>query len=159
MLVKVTDFGLSRDKALSAVNTANVATAMMTGCGSMLWMAPEILLGDTYNEKVDVFSYAMCLIELVDCHLPWSREGLFSVAAEVPMKVTRGNRPHRQLEGMGDSPVNPRLARLICDCWSQQPRDRPDFTRIVRRLEDMMGIPSRGGDSHSSSGPAGHRQP
>ena len=46
-------------------------TVMMTGCGSVLWMAPEILLGETYNEKIDVFSYAMCLVELVGCTLPW----------------------------------------------------------------------------------------
>ena len=29
-------------------------TAMMTGCGSVLWMAPEVLLGHRYNEKIDV---------------------------------------------------------------------------------------------------------
>ena len=32
VLVKVTDFGLSRDKALSAVNADHAATVMMTGC-------------------------------------------------------------------------------------------------------------------------------
>ena len=38
--------------------------------GSLLWMAPEIMVGDNYNEKVDVYSYAMCMIELLDRHLP-----------------------------------------------------------------------------------------
>ena len=47
-------------------------TIAMTGCGSVLWMAPEILRGQIYSEKVDVFSYAMCLVELVDCKLPWN---------------------------------------------------------------------------------------
>ena len=42
----------------------------MTGRGSVLWMAPEILTGETYNEKVDVFSYAMVLVELISCKLP-----------------------------------------------------------------------------------------
>ena len=42
----------------------------MTGCGSVLWMAPEILTGETYNEKVDVFSYAMVLVELISYKLP-----------------------------------------------------------------------------------------
>jgi hypothetical protein len=36
----------------------------------MLWMAPEIIAGQVFNESVDVFSYAMCLLEVVDCHLP-----------------------------------------------------------------------------------------
>lgn len=43
---------------------------MMTGCGSILWMPPEILLGEAYNEKVDVFAFAMTMVEVVDGHLP-----------------------------------------------------------------------------------------
>jgi serine/threonine protein kinase len=140
VLVKVTDFGLSRDKALSAVNADHAATVMMTGCGSILWMAPEILMGESYNEKVDVFSFAMCLVELVDCGLPWSREGMYATAAEVPMKVTRGMRPRKQLEGTEDSPLDPQIVRLIRDCWSQKPDQRPDFTTVRHRLEEMMGI-------------------
>jgi serine/threonine protein kinase len=66
LLAKVADFGLSRDKDLREVSEALLETNLMTGCGSILWMAPEILLGKTYNEKVDVFAYAMCLVELVD---------------------------------------------------------------------------------------------
>ena len=40
----------------------NSKTKTQTTCVSQ-----EILKGDTYNEKVDVFSYAMCLVELVAC--------------------------------------------------------------------------------------------
>ena len=42
LLVKVTDFGLSKDKGLDEAKH----TVMMTGCGSILWMAPEIMLSD-----------------------------------------------------------------------------------------------------------------
>eukprot|EP01043_Picozoa_sp_COSAG02_P110512 COSAG02_NODE_46638_length_347_cov_0.830645_1_plen_74_part_10 len=66
---------------------------MMTGCGTVLWMAPEILLGEKYNEKIDVFSYAMCLIELVDCNLPWTG----STTSIVPDLVAKGRRPEVQL--------------------------------------------------------------
>ena len=61
--VKIADFGLSRDKGLDSANYQQ--TVMMTGCGSVLWMAPEILLGETYNEKIDVFScvlYPFCFL-------------------------------------------------------------------------------------------------
>ena len=64
--------------------------------GSALWMAPEILLGDVFNEKVDVFSYAMCLVELIDCHLPW--HGV-AVGAAITIKVTQGQRPEAQVNG------------------------------------------------------------
>ena len=59
------------------------ATEMMTGCGSILWMAPEILLGEKYNEKVDVFSYAMCLLELTNRNLPWHGSGVGQQAIPV----------------------------------------------------------------------------
>jgi hypothetical protein len=34
LLVKITDFGLSKDKKIEASSTE---TVMMTGCGSVLW--------------------------------------------------------------------------------------------------------------------------
>eukprot|EP01043_Picozoa_sp_COSAG02_P021262 COSAG02_NODE_1076_length_14725_cov_10.610215_7_plen_1187_part_00 len=135
LLVKVTDFGLSRDKAL---NMNYSQTVMMTGCGSVLWMAPEILLGNAYNEKVDVFSYAMCLLELVDCNLPWF--GTATTGTEVPLKVTRGQRPSKQLKRSA-ARVDPRVENLICDCWAQDSSRRPDFTTIILRLEEIMDIP------------------
>jgi serine/threonine protein kinase len=127
---------------------------MMTGCGSVLWMAPEILLGATYNEKVDVFSYAMCLVELVDCKLPWAG---VATGAEVPHKVTRGQRPRRQLEGTAERPVDGRLAALIRDCWAQESERRPDFTTVVLGLEEMMGIPLRDTASCNSGGASSYR--
>ena len=104
MQVKITDFGLSRDKAeydVGQVHGSLMAhTALMTVCGSTLWMAPEVLLGHSspygpYNEKADVYSYAMCLVEMVSLQLPWHGCG---GSAEVPLKVSRGERPETQLE-------------------------------------------------------------
>ena len=42
--IKITDFGLTRDKEMEE---AAMKTGVMTGCGSVLWMAPEILLAGT----------------------------------------------------------------------------------------------------------------
>ena len=38
-------------------------------------MAPEILLGERYNEKIDVYAFAMVLLELVSRQLPWKEAG------------------------------------------------------------------------------------
>ena len=148
LVTKISDFGLSRDKSLEADSVAQ--TALMTGCGSVLWMAPEILLGETYNEKIDVFScaasdrslspfapdnvhrYAMCLVEVVDCKLPWTG---VAMGAEVSHKVTTGARPTRQLEN-----CYAELADLIMQCWEQRAGSRPDFPAIVLMLEGMQGL-------------------
>ena len=126
LLVKISDFGLSKDKKM---DEHYKKTVMMTGCGSVLWMAPEILLGEKYNEKVDVFSYAMCLVELEDGNLPWHGYG---GAAEVPHRVGQCQRPERQL-----SKAESGMAGLIADCWQQSPHARPTFTEIVERLEKL----------------------
>ena len=96
--VKIADFGLARNKKLDKDESGKVLnTGIMTGCGSVLWMAPEILLGDTYNEKVDVFSFAMCLVELRNRRLPWQGGPARVDTTAVPFKVTRNERPTWQL--------------------------------------------------------------
>jgi serine/threonine protein kinase len=91
--MKVSDFGLSRDKAKDMINDETVG---MTVCGSVLWMAPEMLRGDNYNEAADVYSFAMCLIELSHCTMPWQDTGA---------------QPH-------EIPVS---ARCLRSCWFTEP--------------------------------------
>ena len=125
---KITDFGLSKD--LLELNDD-----LMTKCGSTLWMAPEMLLGEPsrpYNEKVDVYSFAMCLVEMIDCKLPWYGHG---GTAQVPLKVTQGERPTAQLrKAAGEA----ELIALIKRCWDGQPRVRPSFTEIVNAVDAML---------------------
>ena len=37
----------------------------MTICGTPSWVAPEIFRGEQYNETVDVYSFAITLLEVV----------------------------------------------------------------------------------------------
>ena len=128
IIVKIADFGLSRDKGLDSVHYQQ--TVMMTGCGSVLWMAPEILQGEKYNEKVDVFSYGMCLVELVHRNLPWHGSGLGQQV--IPVRLTQGKRPTHQL-----NKTDPTLKQLIVECWDQNASKRPEFPEIVERLQAM----------------------
>jgi serine/threonine protein kinase len=144
LVVKVADFGLSRDKQVEAERQQ---TLMMTGCGSMLWMAPEIVTGQIFNESVDVYSYAMCLVELLDCQLPWAGYG-----ASIAHLAGRGDRPTRQLrpswrerkeagagaEAGGAMALDERFASLVEECWCHDSSARPSFPAIVPRLEDML---------------------
>ena len=54
--MKITDFGLSR------VSTANSQSVMTGQVGTCHWMAPELIRGDQYTEKVDVYSFGMVRI-------------------------------------------------------------------------------------------------
>ncbi|RLN44819.1 hypothetical protein BBJ28_00011578 [Nothophytophthora sp. Chile5] len=60
---KVTDFGISRER---------VDRTMTAGVGTSLWMAPEVMMGERYDDKADMFSFGVVLSEL-DLHtLPYS---------------------------------------------------------------------------------------
>jgi serine/threonine protein kinase len=145
ILCKVADFGLSRDKHVTdAERRSGITefreggTEQMTGCGSVLWMAPEILQGDTYNEKVDVFSFAMVMVELVDCDLPWHG---WRFAAEVPFKVINKERPNHQIRSASDE-----VRQLVTEMWHHVPSRRPSFEDIVERLEGLYA--DAGGRGH-----------
>ena len=45
--------------------------ACLSGVFCLRRMAPEILLGERYNEKIDVYAFAMVLLELTSRQLPW----------------------------------------------------------------------------------------
>ena len=57
-VAKLCDFGFSR-KLPRKKNYKHLSL-----CGTDQWMAPEILMDDPYNEKADVFSFAMVLYEV-----------------------------------------------------------------------------------------------
>ncbi len=52
-------------------------------------MAPEILRELPYNEKCDVFSYAVVLWELYTRNIPWHKVGAFRVANDVAYQGQR----------------------------------------------------------------------
>lgn len=57
LTVKITDFGSSRELA----RAENMTTKIGTGA----FMAPEIVLGEFYDEKVDVYSFGIILFVLI----------------------------------------------------------------------------------------------
>ena len=58
----------------SAVNTLEQMTS--TQVGTPFWAAPEILNNEKYDEKVDVFSYAMSMLEIITAAAPWAESTL-----------------------------------------------------------------------------------
>ncbi len=60
---KVSDFGLS---------TVNALTAKGRDVDNPLWLAPEVMRGEEYSEKADIFSYGVILWEIASHELPYS---------------------------------------------------------------------------------------
>ncbi|KAG8447444.1 hypothetical protein GDO86_014796, partial [Hymenochirus boettgeri] len=58
----VTDFGLAREVVEMPLNNGDRKLSLV---GSAFWMAPEMLRGEPYDRKVDVFSFGIVLCEIL----------------------------------------------------------------------------------------------
>mmetsp|Transcript_6077 Transcript_6077/g.9349 ORF Transcript_6077/g.9349 Transcript_6077/m.9349 type:complete len:455 (+) Transcript_6077:33-1397(+) len=118
--LKIADFGLARVKAESGVMTAET--------GSYRWMAPEVIRHEKYNEKVDVYSFALVVWEMLTGSMPF----VGYTPVQAAMAVARqGTRP--PIPSSCPSP----LANLIEQCWANNAADRPAFGKVLQILDEI----------------------
>jgi len=117
---KVCDFGLSRLKAQEKTMTGN--------CGTVQWMAPEILANEKYAEPADVFSYGIILWELLKRECPYDGMSSIQCALAVLNKDMRPEIPDWCPE---------KFASLIRSCIAKDPSKRPTFSDILHILDSM----------------------
>ena len=114
--VKVADFGLSREC---------LQPGAMTRVGSVQWAAPEVLLGQSYSHKCDLWSFGVVCWEVLTACVPFEGMAQTAVATKVAMEGLRLPVP----------PHTPRrLLRLIARCWLEDAGQRPDFESVVGEL-------------------------
>lgn len=133
---KLSDFGLSRARSFEETMTC--------GIGTLLWTAPEILRGEAYTEKADIFSYGIVLSELDTCLPPYALNDEVSkqqlTGMQVINLVAKGRIKPRY---RGDCPRA--LERLATSCVVEDPAKRPNAMQIVAALssDDIASHVSR----------------
>ncbi|XP_041991976.1 integrin-linked protein kinase 1-like isoform X1 [Salvia splendens] len=124
--LKVADFGLSKlMKVAKTVKEDKPVTWQLT---SWRYAAPEVFRNEEYDTKVDVFSFALILQEMVEGHPPFTKRN----DIEVAKAYAANERPPFE------APVKHYaygLRRLIEDCWHNQPSKRPTFGEIIVKLD------------------------
>ncbi|KAF4358270.1 hypothetical protein G4B88_027747 [Cannabis sativa] len=127
--VKVCDFGLSRLKHNTFLSSKSTA-------GTPEWMAPEVLRNEPSNEKCDVYSFGVILWELATLRLPWSGMNPMQVVGAVGFQNRRLDIPVE---------VDPKVARIIWECWQTEPNLRPSFAQLtvaLKPLQRLAAVPS-----------------
>jgi serine/threonine-protein kinase TNNI3K len=119
-VVKVADFGVARLESQNGDMTAET--------GTYRWMAPEVINHKPYDNKADVFSFAIVLWELATSKVPYDN----LTPLQAALGVRQGLRPEIP------SAVNPKLANLIKKCWDENPDKRPTFPDITLELENLL---------------------
>lgn len=124
-IVKVSDFGLSRMKDAGAEHDWG---KMTIAAGTCHWMAPEVFQGSSYTEKVDIYSYAMILFEIICREIPFEEEE----PAQVGSLTLQGERPDLEAVPPDCPPI---LRDLMMHCWHAEPEKRPPFRDIIMYLQ------------------------
>ncbi|XWS32775.1 hypothetical protein CRYUN_Cryun22dG0018500 [Craigia yunnanensis] len=133
--VKIADFGVAR---LEASNPND-----MTGeTGTLGYMAPEVLNGNPYNRKCDVYSLGICLWEIYCCDMPYPDLSFSEVTSAVVRQNLRPEIPRC-------CPSS--LANVMKRCWDANPDKRPEMDEVVSMLEAI--------DTSKGGGMIPHDQP
>ena len=109
-------------------SSADAVFEMTGGTGSLRYMAPEVALEQPYNEKADVYSFAILLWQMVTDKIPY--EGA-TRAEYIKYACRRGERPETSITWAKD------FKTLITSCWHQEFQKRPAFTEVVQRLDKL----------------------
>eukprot|EP01090_Pellita_catalonica_P015326 TRINITY_DN413_c0_g1_i1.p1 TRINITY_DN413_c0_g1~~TRINITY_DN413_c0_g1_i1.p1 ORF type:complete len:719 (-),score=115.94 TRINITY_DN413_c0_g1_i1:68-2224(-) len=124
--VKVCDFGLSAIKqdTLEALRDSGGAK------GTPLYMAPEVMLQEGFDEKADVYSFGIVLWEIVSRKDPYPHHTDYQTF--VKAIVEDGERPKIPQD-------TPSLLRTLIErCWDAYPEYRPDFQEITIVLDEII---------------------
>lgn len=104
--------------------------------GSLMYMAPEVLRCEKYNEKCDIFSFAVILYELFMRTMMLTFVSCTGEPDEIEnyaRSVASGRRP--QIPDI----IPVKIAELVQKCWAANMGDRPSAAEVVRELEGMLG--------------------
>ncbi|XP_078071337.1 dual specificity testis-specific protein kinase 2-like isoform X2 [Mustelus asterias] len=123
----VGDFGLSEKIPNYSGDGEKEPLAVV---GSPYWMAPEVLRGELYDEKTDVFAYGIILCEVI-ARIPADPDYL-------PRTEDFGLDVNNFETMVGDCP--PVFLKLAIHCCVMDSTQRPSFAEIVQKLEAMVKL-------------------
>ncbi|CAB9522326.1 Probable LIM domain-containing serine/threonine-protein kinase DDB [Seminavis robusta] len=130
--LQIFDFGLCRELPKSKTNDTDPNEVyFMTAAGTHRYMAVEVLLGQKYNTKADVYSFSMVYYELL------AQEAPFLNFDEAHHKKLVCERKHRPQHFFG-CVVPLSIQNLLGDAWAHDIADRLTMAEVVARLEDIL---------------------
>ncbi|KAJ8552235.1 hypothetical protein ON010_g10311 [Phytophthora cinnamomi] len=127
---KLTDFGVSRERA---------DRTMTAAVGTSLWMSPEVMMGERYNDKADIFSFGIVLSELNTHAMPYahakSRDGSNERLPDTAiLQLVAAGRLRADFSQGGPQSI----MDLGLSCVAVDPKSRPTAPEVLHRLQNVM---------------------
>ncbi|XP_076924686.1 serine/threonine-protein kinase 12-like isoform X1 [Bidens hawaiensis] len=126
--LKVADFGIS--ELLKVANKVKQEKLMSYHDTTWRYVAPEVFRNENYDTKVDVFSFALILQEMIEGQQPFFNKN----EDDVPKAYVSKERPPFNAPSKSYAHG---LRELIEECWHEDPAKRPTFRKIISRLESI----------------------
>jgi serine/threonine-protein kinase len=123
------DFGLARDLGGTTLTQQNQIM------GTLPYMAPEQLQGETCDAAADVWAWGIVVYEMLTGGLPWKARDTVRLAVEI---LSGAANVHAAIRDRVGEP----FARLLDDVFELDPGKRiPDAARLLGRLASVEGLP------------------
>ena len=122
--VKLGDLGLTKE-------TRGVGNLTSTICGTLIYSAPEVIAGETYDPmSADIWSLGVMLYALVQGTMPWHNQDLHALEEEI-MKADVEIPPHMPIA----------IAEIISACLVREPEKRATAKEILEMQWMQMEKP------------------
>nr|GMC48407.1 serine/threonine-protein kinase STY46-like isoform X1 [Ipomoea batatas] len=95
---------------------------------NLLMDAQKVINHQPYDQKADVFSFAIVLWELVTAKVPYDS----MTPLQAALGVRQGLRPELP------NNAHPKLLEMMQRCWEAVPGNRPSFSEIKAELEELL---------------------
>lgn len=129
MNAKLVDFGVSRERS---------DTTMTAAVGTSLWMAPEVMMGDRYDGKADVFSFGIALSELDSHAIPYGEVKESGSGGRIPDSAVLQMIALGKLQVEFSASATPEMVRLGNSCVSLDPKERPAMSEALYTLHTVL---------------------
>ncbi len=132
-ILKILDFGLA--KILDFSDRESQVTPNGSIYGTPAYMAPEQLLGDSQDDRTDLYSLGCVAFELLTGQRPFIGRTIQLVTAHLTLA------PPRPSELRPDAGIPTELEELVLSCMAKQPNERPPSAQHVLGCLDALPRP------------------
>lgn len=128
---KVCDFGLS------ICFPKLYYQSMKSNLNNSFYLPPEMILDNGYGKGVDVYAFSMIAYELLTDKEPYfdlQNNNKNPSLEDLWKRICQGTRP-KFTENVPE-----KMIKLISQCWSQNPEERPSFSDIFQQLTSDLSF-------------------
>jgi serine/threonine protein kinase len=128
---KISDFGISK---LVDIYGKNKYTGHTVEKGTYIWMSPEVLKHENYNYKSDIYCLGLIFYFIWTGNVPFHESKMNTVQIVFAKFKNKIENMKVEVENFDE------LNKLINECISYIPDDRPDTNQIINYLNMCLTI-------------------